>query len=462
MSDKEPESPRGQRRPPERTGPLTHVQRLWLPEEPDRQVGSHEDNQFREVRLAGAVSLEDVGRAVRDVLRRHEVLRSRIVGRGDAACQAVDAVDPGWKEVVVAATLDGWDDAVAAARRTTFRLSSQWPLTVLTGAEGGSVRRIAVVVDHWAADGLGVVALMDDLTAAVRSHAREGRWTPASVVEQPVDHARWESFSPAGALHAERALAYWRQQYERLARGLRGYDTTPPAAPAVGAAGQLFPGCTLTSVRVAEAAAVVADRMGVQAAAVYHAAFSDAIGAAEKVDRVGTLMLSANRLTPAATRSVRNAVMSAPVVLDVARPGHFDETVAAAAVLQARAFRHANADHRLTGGIADEVLGGLRDSAVTGGIFNFMPESALRGDTLPAVVRDAPCDVVERMPPRTTAARRMCMVITREDRVTMTLRWREDTSWQRYGAPMLRYMADLIVNEAAPEGVPAVFGRPHV
>ncbi|MFJ9718491.1 condensation domain-containing protein [Streptomyces sp. NPDC101213] len=459
MSDNEPASLVEQQPPPERTGPLTHVQRLWLPEEPDRQVGSHEDNQFRELRLATAMGLDDVRRAVRGVLGRHEVLRSRIVGRGDTAYQAVDAVDPGWEKVLVASALDGWDDAVAAARRTTFRLSSQWPLILLTGIEEGKVSRIAVVVDHWAADGLGVVVLLDDLTAALQAQAEDGCWTPAGAVEQPVDLALWESATPAGALQSERALAYWRQQYERLARGLCGHGAVPPTASSSDAAPRLFPGCTLTSVRVAEAAAVVADRMRVQPAVVYLAAFSDAIGAAEGVDLVGTLMLSANRLTSAAMRSVRNAVMSAPVVLDVTRPGHFAETVERAAVQQVRAFRHANADHRLTGGIAEEVLGDLRDSAVTSAIFNFMPESALRGDRPPAIVRDAACDVVEPMPPRTTAARRMFMASTRQDRVTMTLRWREDTSWQRYGAPMMRYIADLIVNEAAREPAPAVFGH---
>lgn len=444
---------------PDRTGPLTWVQRLWLPEAPDRQIASHEDNQFRELSLTTPLDPGTARRAVRQVLARHEVLRSRITGLGDDALQVVDALDPGYERILRTVDLDTWDEAVAEARRTSFRLASQWPLTLLMGIRAGQVRRIAVVVDHWASDGLGVLALHDDLASALLAHARSTGWTPAGPVEQPVDLALWESATPAGAAHLQRALAYWRKQYERLSRDLAGHRPDPaPKAPLDGPP-LSFPGCTMTSFRLAEAASTVADRLRVPVAAVYLAAFSSAIGAAEQAGVVGTLMLSANRLTAAAMRSVRNAVMSAPVVLDIARPGGFAATVADAAAQQVQVFRYANADHRLTGGIAEDVLGDLRGGALTSAVFNFMPEAALRGDPIPAVMRDAPCDVVEAMPPRATAAPRMLMVIARQDRVTLTLRWREDTSWQQWAEPMLRHIADLITHEATPgKPVPAFGG----
>ncbi|MEU0149747.1 condensation domain-containing protein [Streptomyces sp. NPDC006288] len=436
--------------PPERTGPLTWVQRLWLPDVPDRQIASHEDNQFRELSLAVPLEPGSARRAVREVLARHEVVRSRIVGLGAEALQAVDAVEPGYEQVLRSVDLDGWEEAVSEARRTSFRLASQWPLKVLTGTREGKVRRVAVVVDHWASDGLGVLALLDDLASALDARARGADWVTAGPVEQPIDLALWESATPAGAAHLGRARAYWRQQFERLARDLADYRPAPVEEPPPGRAPLCFPGCTMTSVRLAVAANAVAERLQVPVAAVYLAAFSSAVGAAEQVGVVGTLMLSANRLTPAAMRSVRNAVMSAPVVLAVSRPGGFAETVVRAAAQQTQAFRYANADHRLTGGIADEVLGDLRDSAVTSAVFNFMPEAALRGDRVPDIARLAPFDVLEPMPPRATAAARMFMVVLRQDRVTLTLRWREDTSWQHAAEPMVRYLVDLITHEATP------------
>jgi hypothetical protein len=442
---------------PDRTGPLTWVQQEWLPEQPDAQKASYEDNQFRQLDIA-PLGLGPVRSAVRAVLARHEVLRSRIVGLGPQAHQAVDPVDPGWEQVLGTTALDAWDEAVAAARRTSFRLSRQWPLALLAGTENGRVTRIAMVVDHWAADGLGVVALLDDLTAALQAAALGVEWIPAGPVEQPIDVALWESATPAGADHLERSVAYRRQQFERLKRGLGDHRPSPGGGPLQGGTRLRFPGCTLTSVRLAEAAAVVADRLQVPAAAVFLAAFSTAIGAAEQVGIVGTFMLSANRLSPAALRSVRNAVMSAPVVLAVSPPGGFAETVVNAAAQQLQGLRYANTAPRLKHAVTEEVLGDLRHSGVASAIFNFMPESALRGDRVPAIVREAPCDVIEPMPVRGTAAERMVMVTLREDRVTITLRWREDTSWQQHAEPMLRYIADLVLHEAAPGTRPPVFG----
>ena len=456
MSEIRPASPWGEARP-DRSGPLTWVQQLWLPEQPDCQYASYEDNMFRELRIS-PLGFDLVRRAVRDVLARHEVLRSRVVGLGSDAYQVVDAVDPGCDRVLETAAPEEWDEALSAARRTSFRLSSQWPVKLLAGTEAGKVTRIAMVVDHCAADGLGVLALFDDLNAAIKARARGADWTPAGPVEQPIDLALWESATPAGAKHLERSAAFWRQQFERLVRDLGDYkpagaDDAPRERAALS-----FPGCTMTSVRLAEAASVVAERARVPVAAVFLAAFSAAVGVAEQVGVVGTLMLSANRLTPAAMRSVRNAVMSAPVVLAVPRAGDFVGTVASAAAQQLQACRYANADHRLTGGIADEVLGDLRNAGVASAIFNFMPESALRGERMPAVERDAPCDVVEPMPARTVAAERMFMVTMRQDRVTMTMRWREDTSWQHLAEPMLRYISDLITYEVAPGPEPLAFG----
>jgi hypothetical protein len=371
----------------------------------------------------------------------------------------VDAVDPGCDLVLATAPLDGWDEAVAAARRTSFRLSLQWPLKLLAGTEAGRVTRIAVVVDHWAADGLGVLALFDDLTAAVGAAARGEAWTPAGPAEQPIDLALWESATPAGAEHLERSVAYWRQQFERLRQELGDHEPVLPDEPPPGRAPLLFPGCTMTSVRVADAAEVVADRLRVPVSAVYLAAFGTAIGHVEQVGTVGAFILSANRLTPAALRSVRNAVRAAPVVLAVSPPGGFAETVASAAAQQLHGLRYANTDHRLVGAAAEEVLGGLRECGAASSIFNFMPETALRGDRLPPMVLDAPLDVVEPMPVRGTAAVRMFMVTIREGRVIMTARWREDTSWRKFAEPMMRHIAALVLYEADPgAGPPPVFG----
>ena len=449
-------APPGRAAGPDRYGPLTWIQRQWLPERPDDQVTSFEDNMFREMSV-DPMEFARVRSAVREVLARHEVLRSRAVGLGDDAYQVVDPVDPGCDLVLECVAPDGWEKALSAARRTCFRLSLEWPVRLLAGTEAGRVTRIAMVVDHWAADGLGVLALLDDLTAALRARAQGRDWTPEGPAEQPIDLARWESTTRAGADHLARATAYWRRQFERLRRDLGDYRPPADASPD-GAAPLCFPGWTITSVRLARAASTIAERLKVPVAAVYLAAFSTAVGVAEQVGVVGTLMLSANRLTPAAMRSVRNAVASAPVVLDTSHPDGFAGTVAAAAAQQLQAFRYANVDSRMTGDIADEVLGDLRDCGVASAIFNFMPETALRGDRVPAIVANAPLDVLEPMPARTTAAERMFMVTSRGDRVIMTMRWREDKNWQQLAEPILRHVVDLIMRESDPNARPPAPG----
>lgn len=316
----------------------------------------------------------------------------------------MDAVEPGCDLVLDTVAPESWDLAVTAARRTNFRLSREWPLKLVADHGPDGVTRLAMVVDHCAADGLGVLALYDDLAGALAAAAAGTEWVPAGPVEQPIDLALWESASRGGAAYLRRVLSHRRQQYERLRSGVGEYR--PARAAAGGAEGLRFPGCTLSSVRLAKAAQAVADRTEVPVSAVYLAAFATALGAAEQVGTVGVLMLSANRLTPAALRSVRNAVVAVPVVLDVPPAGAFADAVTEAAGEQLRGMRYANADQRLTGALADEILGDLRTSAVASAIYNFMPESALRGEGVPAVVRDAPLDVVEPMPVRDTAAER--------------------------------------------------------
>lgn len=438
-----------------RTGPLTWAQQGWLSGLPADGASSFEDNMSRELRIA-PVDFGRVRTAVLAVLERHEMLRSRVAQYSSPDPQIVDEPEPGLEEVLEPIPLSRWDRMFEAARCTCFRLASQWPVRILAGEAAGRVSRLAVVVDHWAADGIGMRVLADDLTAALAAAAEDSVWDPRDAAQQPVDLARWESCTPEGARQLARSLEYWRRQLERLGPGLGAYRP-PPAAHRPDRPAR-FPGLGLSSTRLLEAATAAARRTGEPTSSVFLAAFSTAIGVAEQVGVVGTLMLSANRFSPAARRSVRNAIMHVPVVLPVPQGGALsDSLVHAAAAQQLSGHRFANAEPRLTERVAADVLGGLRFSAAAQAKFNYLSDVALWGDRPPAPGAGAPEDVVEPLPVRTQAAAYMLTVRERPGSVAMSLRWREDTSWQQFAEPLLRYIVDLICHLAAPDGAAPTF-----
>ncbi|GAA3415085.1 hypothetical protein GCM10018952_38180 [Streptosporangium vulgare] len=357
-----------------RDGPLTWAQHEWVQWIPTDTDTSYEDN------ICAAVPGRDLptGRvvaAVRDVLSRHEGLRSlvRRAGREDSR-QYVCPVDDRLDEVVQVME----DEASFRRRfdtpwrRTCFRIGEQWPVRAVLDTAGGRVRRIDLVVDHVAIDPWGMRVLCDDLNHALRAraagHAPFGSGGPA--VEQPIDVALAET-SPAGLAYQRRALGHWERRLGEIGKALDGHVPFAPSRALLGRPGGPRPGpggfqpsgsrpggfqpggpsldgawsdgprlgeskpgesraveapagesgqgefrsCWLASRRAGRAAGAIARATGVSPSAAFLLAFGAAVCAVERSSRAGIFAISANRFSAGSGRSVRKATMTMPVLL---------------------------------------------------------------------------------------------------------------------------------------------------
>jgi hypothetical protein len=162
----------------ERAGALAWSQAWWVDGLPPSSDSSFEDNLYTEVATAAA-SLDAIRLAVRDVLSRHENLRSRVDRyRPGRPGQLVDTVDDQLDAVLVEVPEAQHTTAVPAAQRTCFRIERQWPVKVLafTG-DAGTVHGLGVLVDHWSGDGWSLSVLRGDLAQAVAARAAGREWT---------------------------------------------------------------------------------------------------------------------------------------------------------------------------------------------------------------------------------------------------------------------------------------------
>ncbi|MFE3195059.1 amino acid adenylation domain-containing protein [Nocardia sp. NPDC059240] len=206
--------PRGER------APLSLAQqRMWFLARLDPDSAAHHITIA--LRLSGALDVAALAAAVRDVVERHEVLRTVYPEVDGAGCQLVLPADRVPLDLtprpVTAAELPA---ALAALTAPGFDVTREVPVRagVFRAAEDEFV--LSVVVHHIAADGFSLDPLIRDLTAAyvARAHGQPPRWTPLPV--QYADYAIWQRDmlgrrdDPDSLLSQQ--LRYWRDTLDAL------------------------------------------------------------------------------------------------------------------------------------------------------------------------------------------------------------------------------------------------------
>ncbi|MBI0319555.1 non-ribosomal peptide synthetase, partial [Streptomyces javensis] len=179
------------------------------------------------VRLSGAVDGEALGWALRDVVGRHESLRTVFVEVDGVVCQRVLPVEeadrrwPGLETVTVGGRAEA-ERAVTGAVQHAFALEEELPLRAVLVRETAPepVCTLALVVHHIAADGWSLGPLWQDVAEAYAAR-REGRapgWRPLAV--QYADYALWQrralgtADTPNSVMAAQ--LDYWRSHLAGL------------------------------------------------------------------------------------------------------------------------------------------------------------------------------------------------------------------------------------------------------
>ncbi|MBN9735015.1 non-ribosomal peptide synthetase [Pseudonocardia sp. P1] len=153
------------------------------------------------VRLTGTLDEPALQAALRDVVLRHEALRTVLrEGDGRLLQEVLDPADVPARVAVAVEDLVGAapaavEDRVAAVVRSRFDLASELPVRAVllrTGAGADPEWRFVVAVHHHAVDEWSLPSLLSDLSAAYRARVAgaEPGWAPLPV--QYADHALWQ------------------------------------------------------------------------------------------------------------------------------------------------------------------------------------------------------------------------------------------------------------------------------
>uniref|UniRef100_UPI000B1EEDFC condensation domain-containing protein n=1 Tax=Peterkaempfera griseoplana TaxID=66896 RepID=UPI000B1EEDFC len=195
--------------------PLSFAQRrLWFLGELEGPNATY--NIPFAMRLRGELDRTALEQAFRDVLDRHEVLRT-VVATVDGVPQ--QRILPSSQLSFELRTDEVTEDDLAATvtrlARSTFDLAADLPLRAGLLALGPQDHVLVVVLHHIAADGWSLAPLADDVSHAyaARTAGRAPEWEPLPV--QYADYALWQQdllgdeTDPGSLLNAQ--LTYWRK-----------------------------------------------------------------------------------------------------------------------------------------------------------------------------------------------------------------------------------------------------------
>ncbi len=197
---------------------------LWLVEQ--LHPGTAEYVVPLALRLTGTMDRTALAGALSDVMRRHEVLRSRLVEHEGDLVQVLDALE---EDVEITPAVGDLHAIARAEARRPFDLARD-PLVRATLIDDDGACVLLLVMHHSVIDNWSAGILVSDLGAAyaARTGAELGERGLPPLALQYADFAAWQrSRFEGGALEFE--MDYWRERLSGIASGELQPDRARPA-----------------------------------------------------------------------------------------------------------------------------------------------------------------------------------------------------------------------------------------
>lgn len=253
-------------------------------------------------------AVDDIVASVQFIMRRHQSLRTRFVpdaqGRlrqvlsshGELVIELYDAAPDEDPRQLAQTVSDRYS-------QLGFELEHDWPLRAAAVSQHGAVRYAVFIYNHLAVDGMGMLALLDDL---LYRDPATGEPRPLTAL-QPLELAERQS-SAAARRQCELALRHW----ESVARAVPDRESA--------AAEQQDPPYRelwFRSPAALPALRAVAARCGTDTGPVLLAASAIAISRVTELSPVALLSIVNNRFRPGLADAVMQLAQRSPCLLDV-------------------------------------------------------------------------------------------------------------------------------------------------
>lgn len=196
--------------------PLSFAQqRLWFLDQ--FEPGNLAYNMPAAFRVAGKLDVNAFARAVKDIVQRHAVLRSRVVPVDEQPCQVIDSAED-WSLFCIdssSVALNARDEVikkrVAEWRKTPFDLATGPLFRVELVQFSDSDFLLLVNMHHIVSDGWSNGILLRELGLLYDAHLHQRPAPLPALPIQYIDFAQWQrAWLNGGEL--ERQVGYWRDQ----------------------------------------------------------------------------------------------------------------------------------------------------------------------------------------------------------------------------------------------------------
>ncbi|SCG77022.1 condensation domain-containing protein [Micromonospora coxensis] len=312
--------------------------------------GNHYFNLVRMVAVPDGRSMSEVCTGLRQVVERHEGLRTRFPGYPDEPRQELHpegTLDLVVHDVTASADVGSAAEELAfQLRGQLFRHEQEWPLRVGVVCRQDVPLHLVLVVSHLCVDGAALRQLCAEIAAALAADEPAGpTQAEPDGAGGPLALARAES-DPRGQAKSAAAMRHWRAALTATSHSIFDFPTVTPDEPR-------YAGLTLESSALAVAAEHIARRLRVTSSSVLLTAVAAVLGHYTDHDHVTLQIIAANR-RPELRTTVAPLAQNGMFTTSVAG-SPFDEAVRKVLRSSLSCFRHAAYDPRDLAALLEQV-----------------------------------------------------------------------------------------------------------